>query len=157
MQINNHETQKGTIVISNPNAAAIKFAKQLETKKNAKFRANGDIVTFSAYRRDFEKFAPAVVKPVVKPTYVAPTNDELAAKIAQCEAEIVRLEAYAATIDRTDVRTNVDYGDTMQEIRLNRERIEILRKRIAGIPLTTVTDEQLALMDYVLSDKYNDD
>lgn len=157
MEIRNHETNDKFIIVSNPTVEAVKLAKQLERDNWAKIRPSGEIVVNAFRRREFDALLPK--KPVAKPVPVAESNSELEAKIKKYEAEIADLEAHISTLDQTNVFRRIERVETLREIRAIQEKIENLRKRIAGIPTSTstVTDEQIALSDYVLSDKYNDD
>jgi predicted RNase H-like nuclease (RuvC/YqgF family) len=88
------------------------------------------------------------------------STKEIVAEIKKCEAEIANLEAYLGTL-RTDVDNmhphSMERVRVRQEIKRSQEKIDNLRKRLDGIPLSDVTDEQVRLSDHALSDEYNDE
>ena len=155
MEIRQHETNAQAIIVSNPTDEATKLAKQLEKEKFAKFRPNGEIVVSVVYRSKFAK----MIAPAASPVTPVDSRSDLIAKIKKYRAENIRLQAYIDTLTGDDLYHphRTERVETQREIRANLERIENLEKRLTGVPLSTVTDEQLRDSDYALSDKYNDD
>lgn len=78
-------------------------------------------------------------------------------KIRSYEDRIVELKEYILQQDDSDVFGRIRIVEAQGEIRDYESRIENLRKRLRGEKLCNVTDEQIALADWVNSPVYDNE
>lgn len=86
-------------------------------------------------------------------------NAELEAKIKKYQAEIFELQAIITEHENsTDVFRRIDVVEAKSKIKDYTERCQRLANRIAGVDEDSgPTDEQLKLIEYVLSPAYDND
>lgn len=82
---------------------------------------------------------------------------ELQKKIEDYKDKIAHIKDYISQQDESDMFGKIRIIEASREMQDYEDRIERLKKRIAGESLCEITDEQIALADYVNSHAYDDD